>query len=65
MKPDDPVLLRGNRLCGQPVTFIAVWKHQPFGGDIDPRDLVVYSGGNPVAGYGNVCATYSYEAGRR
>jgi len=47
-KPDDPVLLQGNRLCGgrtpDPVIFIVVWRHRPFGGDVDPRDLIVYSG---------------------
>ena len=43
-------LLRGNRLCDAPVTFIAVWRHQPIGGDVDPRDLIVYSGtGSPAS----------------
>jgi hypothetical protein len=69
-KPDDPVLLQGTRLCGgrtpEPVTFIAVWRHQPFGGDVDPRDLIVYSGSaSPATGGGHSCATYSYEAGHR
>jgi len=66
VKPENPVLLRGNRLCDAPVTFIAVWRHQPFGGDVDPRDLIVivivYSGtGSPATGGGHSCATYSYR----
>ena len=64
VKPENPVLLRGNRLCDAPVTFIAVWSHQPFGRGVDPRDLIVYSGtGSPATGSGHSCATYSYEAG--
>jgi hypothetical protein len=67
-KPDDPILLQGTRLCGgrtpEPVNFIAVWRPQPFGGDVDPRDLIVYSGSaSPANGGGHSCATYSYEAG--
>lgn len=66
-KPDDPVLLGGNRLCGgrtpRPVTFIVVWKHAPFGGDIDPRDMAVFSGDTLPANDDTVCATFSYEAG--
>ena len=62
VKPENPVLLRSNRLCDAPVTFIAVWRHQPFGGDVDPRDLIVYSGtGSPATGGGHSCATYSYR----
>src|SRR6516162_8095798 len=62
VKPENPVLLRGNRLCDAPVTFITVWRHQPFGGDVDPRDLIVYSGtGSPATGGGHSCATYSYR----
>jgi hypothetical protein len=48
MAPDDPVLLHGNRLCGgkgpQPVTFIAVWKPDLVGSDIDPRGMAAFSG---------------------
>jgi hypothetical protein len=68
-RPDDPVLLGGNRLCGgktpEPVTFIALWKHAPFGGDIDPRDIAVFSGSAAPTDDKGVCATYSYEAGGR
>ena len=47
------------------MTFIGVWKHQPFGGDVDPRDIVVFSENQRPVDDGNACATYSYEAGRR
>jgi hypothetical protein len=70
-KPDDPVLLHGNRLCGgkgpQLVTFIAVWKPAPVASDIDPRSMAAFSGSTrpTVAGGPNFCGTYNYEAGRR
>jgi hypothetical protein len=39
-------------------------RHQPFGADVDPRDLIVYSGSeSPASGGGHSCGTYSYEAG--
>ena len=65
--PADPVLLRGNRLCGKPVTFIAVWKPARVGSDIDPREMAAFSGSArpTVAGGPDFCGTYTYEAGRR
>jgi hypothetical protein len=43
--------------------------HQPFGADIDPHNLIVFSGSaRPADGIseldGNFCGTYSYEAGK-
>jgi hypothetical protein len=67
--PDDPVLLHGNRLCGgkgpQPVTFIAVWKPDLVGSDVDPRGMAAFSGSArpTVAGGSGFCGTYNYEAG--
>jgi hypothetical protein len=65
--PYDPVLLHGNRLCGGPVTFVAVWKPAPVASDIDPRAMAARSGSaRPAAAGGpNFCGTYNYEAGRR
>jgi hypothetical protein len=64
--PADPVLVHGNRLCGAPVTFIAIWKPDLVGSDIDPRAMAAFSGNAPptVAGGPNFCGTYNYEAGR-
>lgn len=66
-KPDNPALLRGNRLCGGPITFIAVWKPAPVASDIDPREMAVFSGSArpTLAGGPDFCGTYYYEAGRR
>ena len=67
--PDDPVLLHGNRLCGgrgpQPVTFIAIWKPDLVGSDVDPRGMAAFSGSArpTVAGGPGFCGTYNYEAG--
>jgi hypothetical protein len=63
--PADPVLLHGNHLCGQPVTFIAVWKPDLVGSDIDPRSMAAFSGSArpAVAGGPGFCGTYNYEAG--
>jgi hypothetical protein len=67
--PADPVLLQGARLCGghgpQPVTFIAVWKPDLVGSDVDPRGMAAFSGSaRPgVAGGPGFCGTYNYEAG--
>jgi hypothetical protein len=63
--PTDPVLLHGNHLCGGPVTFIAVWKPDLVGSDVDPRGMAAFSGdARPtVAGGPGFCGTYNYEAG--
>ncbi|MFL5266200.1 MAG: hypothetical protein ACJ8AH_06300 [Stellaceae bacterium] len=63
--PADPVLLHGNRLCGQPVTFIVVWKPARVGSDVDPRAVAAFSGSaRPVGAEGpGFCGTYHYEAG--
>ena len=67
-RPDDPVLQNGTRLRGgrtpEPVTSIAIWSCTPFGGDINPRDMVVFSGGAVPANADRSCASYSYEAGK-
>ena len=69
-KPDDPVVLHGNRLCGDkgrhPATFIAVWKPALVGSDIDPRAMAIFSGNaRPTVADGpDFCGTYFYEAGR-
>ena len=65
--PSNPVLLHGNRLCGQPVTFIAVWKPARVGSDIDPREMAAFSGSArpTVAGGSDFCGTYYYELGHR
>jgi hypothetical protein len=65
--PGNPILLQGARLCGGPqaVTFIAVWKPDLVGSDIDPRAMAPFSGGvrPTVAGGPGFCGTYNYEAG--
>jgi hypothetical protein len=63
-RPDDPVLLGGSRLCGgAPVTFIALWRRTRSGGDMDARDIAVFSGDAPPASDADSCGTFSYEAG--
>jgi hypothetical protein len=67
--PADPVPPREPLVRGegpQPVTFIAVWKPDLVGSDIDPRGMAAFSGSAPpiVAGGPGFCGTYNYEAGR-
>jgi hypothetical protein len=64
--PANPVLLHGNRLCGgrepPPVTFIAVWKPDLVGSDIDPRSMAAFSGSSlPPASTGQ-CAAANMRA---
>jgi hypothetical protein len=64
--PTNPVLIHGNRLCGGPVTFIAVWKPTRIMSDVDPRGMAPFSGSARPTGAGgpDFCGTYNYEAGR-
>lgn len=53
--PEDPVLLNGNRLCGQGrVTYLAAW---------GTPDMVigVFTSREPPRSAGEACATYTYE----
>ena len=61
----------GVPLCGstshpKPATFIAMWKSEPIGADIDPRSLAVFSGGDPPksATGPTSCGIFDYEAGK-
>ncbi|HEX5325695.1 MAG TPA: lysozyme inhibitor LprI family protein, partial [Acetobacteraceae bacterium] len=60
-RPQDPVLLAGNTLCGSPITFIAVWHPAPVGSDIDPRALAVFSGQTPPTDGHPGCASFYYD----
>lgn len=54
-EPKDPVLLNGNRLCGQPVTYVASW------GDADTTTVAVFSTDDVPTSNAEMCASYSYE----
>ena len=55
--PVDPVLLRGNKLCGSgEVTYVASW----FGTDDITMVAVFATPGVPKSS-GEMCASYSYE----
>jgi 6-phosphogluconolactonase (cycloisomerase 2 family) len=54
-KPADPTLLNRNTFCGQPVTYVAVWK------DGDSVTVAPFSGAEVPSSDDAVCATYSYQ----
>jgi hypothetical protein len=67
-KPADPVLLRGNRICGGgataiPVTYIAIWHTQPImPGEGVGREFAAYSSPTPPGPSTNgACGTYLYD----
>ena len=51
----DPVLLNGNRLCGEPVTYVASW------GDADTTTVAVFSTQDVPQSDAEMCASYTYE----
>ena len=53
--PKDPVLLNGNRLCGEPVTYVASW------GDASTTTVAVFSTQDVPASDAEMCASYTYE----
>ncbi|MBP1181449.1 hypothetical protein [Methylobacterium sp. PvR107] len=60
LKPADPVLLRGNTLCGRStVKFLLIVGQGSTG-----RDLSVYDGKEEPTQETSSCASYSYQAGR-
>lgn len=64
-KPDDPVLLQGNRLCGgpktpKPVTFFVVISGGAEKFDPD-RELVIFTSGDVPTSDKDTCATYNYS----
>ncbi|HEV7248490.1 MAG TPA: hypothetical protein VGN93_16055 [Shinella sp.] len=54
-EPKDPVLLNGNRLCGEPVTYVASW------GDADTTTVAVFSTQDVPQSDADMCASYTYE----
>jgi hypothetical protein len=54
-EPKDPVLLNGNRLCGEPVTYVASW------GDANTTTVAVFSTQDVPASDADMCASYTYE----
>jgi hypothetical protein len=53
--PGDPVLLNGNRLCGEPVTYVASW------GDASTTTVAVFSTQDVPSSDADMCASYTYE----
>ena len=53
--PEDPVLLNGNRLCGEPVTYVASW------GDASTTTVAVFSTQDVPSSDADMCASYTYE----
>ena len=51
----DPVLLNGNRLCGEPVTYVASW------GDATTTFVAVFSTQDVPESSAEMCASYTYE----
>ncbi|HUH48387.1 MAG TPA: hypothetical protein VLZ56_00885 [Mycoplana sp.] len=51
----DPVLLNGNRLCGEPVTYVASW------GDDSSTTVAVFSTQDVPDSDAEMCASYTYE----
>jgi hypothetical protein len=58
--PADPALLRGNHLCGKPVTFVIVWRDAPGASDLT---MAAFSGTKiPTSDSdATLCGTFSYE----
>lgn len=60
LRPADPILVHGNKLCGNgPVTFFVVSK-----GDGNDRELAVFTTAAEPGQEKKSCATYSFKAGR-
>lgn len=53
----DPVLLNGNRLCGEPVTYVASWGTSDGSGTI----VAVFSTQDVPESDAEMCASYTYE----
>jgi hypothetical protein len=51
----DPVLNNGNRLCGEPVTYVASW------GDADTTTVAVFATQDVPQSDAQMCASYTYE----
>lgn len=59
VRPEDPVMLMGNKLCGRgPVTFLTV------AGQGGERNLSVYSSPTAPVGKTPSCGDFSFEVGR-
>lgn len=60
LRPGDPVLIRGNKLCGSaPVTFVVISK-----GNDGERNLSVFTTASEPGQETSACASYSFKAGR-
>ncbi len=57
-KPKDPVLLNGNRLCGEPVTYVASWG---TGDEDDGTIVAVFSTQDVPQSSADMCASYTYD----
>lgn len=58
-EPSDPVLLNGNRLCGEgPVTYLASW----LGSDENLVIVAVFTTQDVPRSDADMCASYTYEA---
>ncbi len=64
--PADPVLLRGNQICGRgPVTYVIIWHTQPImPGDKPGRAFAAYSGQTEPSDIGEPCGTFYYSYGK-
>ena len=51
----DPVLNNGNRLCGEPVTYVASW------GDADTTTVAVFATQDVPQSDAQMCASYTFE----
>lgn len=64
VRPANPVLLHGNRLCGALATYLSIVR--PTGaaaGDANLVGMAVFAGRRPRAGQlQSPCATYTYES---
>ncbi|MBE7211304.1 MAG: hypothetical protein INR65_09825 [Gluconacetobacter diazotrophicus] len=60
LTPADPVLIRGNRLCGsgKPLTFLLVWSQKGISGPV--TTLAPSTSPSPPATMDDICGTYSY-----
>jgi hypothetical protein len=56
-EPKDPLLLNDNRLCGEPVTYVASWGTSDGSGTI----VAVFSTQDVPDSDADMCASYTYE----
>ncbi len=60
--PADPVLLRGNRICGKAIDYVVIWRPKPSSpGQAAERAFAAYSGAAPGPTTDKACGTFRYE----